>query len=132
MTTIRSWLGSWLLVLVGLAIGGVLAAADLAANGSPSRAATDVAIMAGYTLILTVLRSRSETASTLAGRPVDERWQAINLQALAAAGVIGGFVALGGFVVAEATGHDPSGFVIVAAAIGLSYIGGVIWYRWRL
>src|SRR5271157_3937272 len=132
MTGIRSLLGAWWLVLVGLAFGGVMGAADLAANGSPGRAATDVAIMVGYTLLLTAFRSRSETISTLAGRPVDERWQAINLRALAAAGLLGAVVALGGFIVTEASGHDSSGFAIVAAAIGVSYIGGVVWYRWRL
>lgn len=132
MTTIKSLLGTWWLLLVGLALGSVMAAADLAANGSPGRAATDVAIMVGYTLVLTALRSRSETVSALAGRPVDERWQAINLRALAVAGLIGAFVALGGFIVAEATGHDSSGFAIVATAVGVSYIGGVTWYRWRL
>ncbi|MGA3029358.1 MAG: hypothetical protein ABSE58_01300 [Candidatus Limnocylindrales bacterium] len=75
---------------------------------------------------MTVLRS------TLAGRPVDERWHAINLRSRAAAGEIGAAVALGGLLVAEVTGHDPSGFVIVAVAVGLTYIGGVVWYRWRL
>src|ERR1035437_834711 len=118
----------WWLILVGLIIGGALGAADWL-GGSPARAATDVAIVAGYTVILTLLRSRSETASVLAGFPVDERWQAINLHALAAAGMIGGFVALGGFAVAVATGHDASGFIVVAGAVGISYIGAVIWYR---
>jgi hypothetical protein len=123
-----SW---WWLILVGLVIGGALGAADWL-GGSPLRAVTDVAIVAGYSLILTVLRSRSETASVLAGLPVDERWQAINLHALATAGVIGALVALGGFGLAVATGHDGSGFAIVAGAVGISYIGSVIWYRSRL
>jgi len=121
----------WWLILVGLIIGGALGAADWA-GGSPLRAVSDVAIVAGYSLILTLLRSRSETASALAGLPVDERWQAINLHALAAAGMIGAFVALGGFALAVATSHDPTGFVIVAGAVGISYIGSVVWYRSRL
>jgi hypothetical protein len=122
----------WWLILVGLAVGGVLGLADFIASGSPSRGVTDVAIVVGYTLFLAVFRSRSETASVLAGFPVDERWQAINLHALAAAGLIAALVALGGLVVAESTGHDASGFGIVAGAVGVAYIGGVIWYRWRL
>jgi hypothetical protein len=115
-----------------MAIGGIMGTADLVGTGSLSRALTDFGIVAGYALALAFLRNRSETASALAGRPVDERWQAINLHALAAAGLIGALVALGGFLVAEATGHDWSGFAIVTGAIGLAYIGGVVWYRWRL
>jgi hypothetical protein len=132
VNSVRSTFGRWWLVLFGVALGGVMGAADLAMNGSPSRAVTDLAILGGYTVVLTVFRGRSETASVLAGNPVDERWQAINLHALAAAGMIGAFVALGGFIAAEATGHDWSGFAIVAGAIGAGYIGGVFWFRWRL
>jgi hypothetical protein len=132
MASVRRLLGRWWLILVGAAIGGIMGAADLAVNGSAGRALIDFAIVVGYTLILTLLQNRSETASVLAGRPVDERWASINLHALAAAGLVGAFVALGAFVVAEATGRDWSGLAIVAGAIGLAYIGGVIWYRWRL
>ena len=129
----KGFFGSWWwLILVGLVIGGALGAADWLGGGSPLRAATDGAILTGYTLILTLFRSRSETASVLAGFPVDERWQSINLHALAAAGMIGAFVALGGFALAVATGHDASGFGVVAGAVGISYIGAVIWFRSRL
>jgi hypothetical protein len=122
----------WWLVLVGVVFGGVLGLADFIASGSPSRALTDVAIVGGYTLVLALFRSRSETASVLAGVPVDERWEAINLHALATAGLVAALVSLGGFVAAEVTAHDGSGFGILAAVIGVAYIGGVIWYRWRL
>jgi hypothetical protein len=122
----------WWLVLVGVAVGGTLGVADLLGSGSWGRALTDVAIVAGYTTVLAIFRTRSETASVLAGIPVDERWQAINLHALAAAGMIAAFMALGGFAVAVATGHDWSGFAIVAGTVGIAYIGGVIWYRTRL
>jgi hypothetical protein len=122
----------WGLVLVGLSIGGMLGGADFVASGSLGRSLIDVAIVAGYTVALAVFRARSETASVLAGSPVDERWEAINLRAMALAGQIAGLAALAGFILAEASGHDWSGFAIVAGAVGLGYVGGVIWYRSRL
>ena len=122
----------WWLVLVGLAVGGVLGLADFISSGSPGRALIDVAIVVGYTLVLALLQSRSETASVLAGQPVDERWEAINLHALAMAGLVAALASLGGVVAAQVTGHDSSGFAIVAGAVGIAYIGGVVWYRWRL
>jgi uncharacterized membrane protein len=128
----RIFRSGWWLILVGLVIGGILGAADYLANGSPSRALIDVAIVVGYTAALAVFRARSETAGVLAGDPVDERWQLINMRAMATAGQIAGFVSLTGFILAEATGHDWSGFAIVAGAVGIAYIGGVIWYRSRL
>jgi hypothetical protein len=132
MTTKGFFAGRWWLVLVGLIIGGILGLADYAASGSVVRAIIDVAIVTGYSSIVAIFRSRSETASVLAGSPVDERWQVINMHALAAAGLVGAVVALGGFVLAQASGHDWSGFAIVAVAIGISYLGGVFWYRSRI
>ena len=129
--TARFSLGRWWIVVFGAALGSVMGAADLALNGSPARAAADVVILVGYTAILALLRTRSETASALGGYPVDERWQAINQGALAAAGMVGGLVALCGFLIAEASGRDWSGFAIVGAVIGVAYIGTVVWGRLR-
>jgi hypothetical protein len=56
----------------------------------------------------------------------------INIRAMALACEIAGLATLAGFSLAQATGHDWSGFAIVAGAVGLGYIGGVIWYRSRL
>ena len=126
-TAIRRW---WF-VLVGGALGAILAVADLAWRGVPTRAATTFAIVLGYSLIVAMLQTRSETASALAGRPVDERWAAINVRALAISGQLGAFVALGGFVAAELTGADGSQFALVGAVVGFAYIGTIVWYRLR-
>lgn len=100
MTTTKLWERSdvvtrffghgWGLVLVRLSIGGILGGADFVADGSPSRALIDVAIVAGCTAAMAVFRARSETAGALAWGLVDERWQLINLRAMALAAQIGG------------------------------------------
>jgi hypothetical protein len=129
--SLGSHLNRWSIVLTGVVLGIVFAAVDLVQGVSPVRAAIAFAIVAGYALAISAFRSRSETASALAGHPVDERWQAINLRAVAVAGQTGAFAALAGFLIAEATGHDGSQFAVVGAAVGLSYILAVVWFRLR-
>ena len=128
---LSSFVGRWSFVLFGVGLGLVFAVADLAQGVPPIHALIAFAVVAGYGLALTLLRSRSETASALAGRPVDERWQDASLRAVAASGMVGAIVALGGFVIAEATGHDGMEFAIVAGAVGLAYIISVVWFRVR-
>ena len=106
----------WWLVLVGVAVGGTLGVADLLGSGSWGRALTDVAIVAGYTTVLAIFRTRSETASVLAGIPVDERWQAINLHALAAAGMIAASYVLGSKRVRARAEPYESGIVATGTA----------------
>jgi hypothetical protein len=47
VTSVKSVFGRGWLLLFGIALGGLTGAADLAMNGSPSRAATDLVIVAG-------------------------------------------------------------------------------------
>lgn len=119
------------LVVVGLLIGVAVAAADLAGGQAPYRAAISFAIVLGYAAAVSILATRSETMSVLAGRPVDERWEHINLEATALALGVSGIVALGAFLAAELTGRDPAAFAFMAAVIGLSYIGSVVFLRLR-
>lgn len=119
------------LVIVGALIGVAIAAADLAGGQAPYRAAISFAIVLGYAAAVSILANRSETMSVLAGRPVDERWEHINLEATALALGVSGIVALAAFLAAELTGRDPAAFAFMAAVIGLSYIGSVVFLRLR-
>lgn len=119
------------LVIVGALIGVAIAAADLAGGQAPYRAAISFAIVLGYAAAVSILATRSETMSVLAGRPVDERWEHINLEATALALGVSGIVALAAFLAAELTGRDPAAFAFMAAVIGLSYIGSVVFLRLR-
>jgi hypothetical protein len=123
---------TWSLIVAGVVLGGIFFAVSVARGDSVGRASIAFAIVAGYALVVSIFRGRSETASAIGGLPVDERWQAISLRGMAASGQIGAFVALGGFIVSEASGHDGMQFALVAAAIGLGCIGSIIVLRWRL
>jgi uncharacterized membrane protein YedE/YeeE len=90
-----------------------------------------VAILVAFIGAIWVLQTRSETASALAGKPVDERWQLINERAMAVATAFGLFTAVAGFAVMEALGHDNWQFAAMALVLSGGYLVGVGWYRWR-
>ena len=68
---------------VGIVVGLIFGAVDLIAGHPPWQAALALAIPVAYGILVTMLASRSEAVSVLAGRAVDERWQLINLEASA-------------------------------------------------
>jgi hypothetical protein len=115
----------------GVVIGAILIGIELSQGARLDRAAGGVAILFAYTGALWFFQTRSETVSTLAGQPVDERWQAINQRAGVAATTIAAIVALVGFGVMEYLGRESWQFGLMAGVIGFGYIAGVIWYRWR-
>ncbi len=123
---------NWQLILMGAVLGGIIGLAELAAGAGSVTAASSFVIVVVYASIVSSLQRRSETMSALAGRPVDERWKLINERALALSAQVGVAVALVGFVVAELRHVESGQFAAVAAVMGLSYIGGIVLYRWRL
>ena len=122
----------WQIVVVGAILGLAIAAAEAAAGLAPDRALTAFLIVTGYSLVIAALQGRSETASLLAGNPVDERWRLINERAAVFMALVGTAVSLGGFIAFEFTGRDATGFGIVASAMGLAYLAGVGWHRAHL
>jgi len=118
--------------LVGLAIGMILIAVEVKQGAPISSAIGGSVILVVYAVALVAFQTRSETISTLAGNPVDERWGLIHARALGTAANIGAVVAIGGFVVMEAMGRDAWQFALMVCVIGLGYAGGVVWYRRRL
>jgi hypothetical protein len=121
----------WLVPAVGLGLGVVIAAAEYMRYESLAGAALAFAVMLAYVLAILVLQARSETASLLAGLPADERWESINQRALAATAKVLAAVVLAAFVVAQVTGGDAMAYGWLAAVVGLVYLGGIVWFRWR-
>jgi hypothetical protein len=127
MTTLRR---SPVLV-VGIVIGLVFGAAALAGGGPYWRAAIAAAIPIGYAILVTLVARRSETVSVLAGRPVDERWEHMNLEASAWALGVTAIVALGAFVVADATRGDWTPWALICSVMAASYAGSLAVIRLR-
>jgi hypothetical protein len=116
---------------VGVVIGVVVAGAALAGGRSPAEALLALAIVVGYAVVVTLLARRSETAAALAGRPTDERWEHIGLEAAALAFGISAIVVLAAFVVEEWTGGASRPFAMVAGAMGCAYLGSLVFVRAR-
>ncbi len=121
----------WLVPIFGIALGVLVAVAESGHGSSIAEAILAFAIVAGYVLALAALRNRSETAQLLAGFPVDERWESINVRALATAAVIVAVMLAVAFIGLEASGGDGMPYALTAAIFALSYFGSVLWYRWR-
>ena len=118
-------------LVTGVVIGAGLGLARLAGGGSPAEALLALAITAGYALLVTLLARGSETAGVLAGRPVDERWEHINLEACAWALGITALAVVGAFAVAEATGGDWQPYALMAVTIAVAYVGSLLIVRFR-
>ena len=116
---------------VGIVIGLVFGAAGLIGGDPPWRAAISTAIPIGYALLVTIVGRRSETVSVLAGRPVDERWEHINLEASAWALGITAIVILAAFIVADATGGDWMPYAFMGAVMAVAYAGSLAVIRLR-
>ncbi len=114
-------------LLIGLVIGG----SALVAGGSPLRALVGAAIPIAYGIVVTLVARRSDTASVLAGRPVDERWQMFNLEASAWALGVSAVVVIAAVVIAQASGGDYLPYAFIGAVMGLAYIGSLIVLRLR-
>ncbi len=121
----------WLVPAVAVAMGVIIAAAELSQHASPWVALSAIVILGAYAVALFFLRSRSDTASLLSGISVDERWDSINQRALAAAAQLMALVLVLAFVAVEATGGDAMPYAWMAAVFGLGYLGGILWFRWR-
>lgn len=116
---------------VGIAIGLVFGAAGLIGGDPPWRAAISAAIPVGYALLVAIVGRRSETVSVLAGRPVDERWEHINLEASAWALGVTAVAILAAFIVADATAGEWMPYASMGAVMAVSYVGSLAVIRLR-
>ena len=116
---------------VAVVIGVVIAAAELVGGDSIQQAAVSIMIVVGFAVLVTLLRGRSDTASSLAGRPVDERWEHISLEASALAFAVSALATLGAFAIAEATGGAWQPYAMMAVVMGLAYLGSLVVVRAR-
>ena len=113
-------------LIVGVLIGLVFGVANLAGGGAAWSALIAGVIPIAYGLVVTLVGRRNDTASVLAGRPVDERSEHLNQEASTWAFGITALVVLGAFVVTNAGRGEWAPYAFVAAVMGLAYIGSLL------
>lgn len=126
-----STLGSWTVPLFGLVLGILIAVAMLGSDATPLKAGVAFAFVAGYTLIVRLVQSRSDVASLLSGMPRDERRESINLRALSLTAQVIAIAILGAFLAARFSGADALPYAWLAALFAATYLAGILWYRQR-
>ena len=124
-------MSKWMVPVVGMVLGLLIAAAELGRGASPAQAAVAFVIVAGYAIALRVLQSRSDLASVLSGLPRDERWESINQRALSLAAQLVAVVLVSAFLVTQFSGLDSTPYAWVGAFFAAAYLGGLVWYRSR-
>lgn len=121
----------WLMPITAIALGLAIAGADYVRARSLLGALAGFSIVVGYVVAVMLLQKRFETASVLAGVPVDERWATINQRALASTAAVLAVVLVVAFVAAELTGGDALAYAGLAAIFTGVYLGSILWFRWR-
>jgi hypothetical protein len=130
MTT-RLEMDKWLVPVVGIVIGVLIALALLGQHAAPWQVALSVAIVVGYALAIQLLQHRSDVASVLAGRPADERWSSINERALSLAAQATAVVLVVAFIATTFAGGDALPYAWVGLVLAVTYLLGIAWYRAR-
>jgi hypothetical protein len=118
-------------LVVGILGGLIIGLAEFVGGAPPWRALISTAIPIVYACLVTLIGRRSETLSVLAGRPVDERLEHINLEAAAWSFGVSAVVVLGAFIVADAAGRDWLPYAFMAAVMAGSYMGALAILRMR-
>lgn len=118
-------------IWVGVIVGALTGLATYAGGGGLGPAALGATIPIAYGVAVTLLAPRSAISSVLAGRPIDERWEHIGLEATALTLGISAFVILGAFTVTLASGGQWQPYAFAAGVIAVAYSVSLVVVRLR-
>ena len=114
-------------IAVGLALGG----AQLAGGAQLWAVAIAAFVPVAYGLVVTLLARSSESAAVLAGRPVDEWWDHVGMEAGTWAFGASAVVVLAALVLVTVQDGDWLPYALIGAVMGLAYAGSLVVLRLR-
>ena len=119
----------WWMPGVALLIGAIMFVA-FAIGGDVIQGVISFGIMALFGAAF-LLGRRGETLRGIGGPERDERWEAIDLRAVAYTGLVLIVCIIGGFLYEVARGEDGSPYTLLGAIGGLAYVLSVALLRRR-
>jgi hypothetical protein len=129
MQTNEFWRSRWWMPCFCLFLGALMFGA-FAIGGDVGGGLTSFAIMAALGAVFAFGR-RSETLQGIGGPARDERWEMIDLRAVASTGIVLVTVIIGAFLYEIADGQDGNPYSLLGAIGGLSYVISVAILRSR-
>lgn len=120
----------WLLPAFAVALGLPIIAASWI-GGDPGGVVAALVVMVVFAIVLLIVGPRSEIIRGLAGPDRDERFAMIDLRATAFSGVAVTVALVIAWMVSVATGHDGNPYDWLCVVVGLAYLAGVVYLRWR-
>lgn len=88
------------------------------------------AVMIVFTAVL-LLGGRNDVIQVLRGQPADERYKSFENRATVIAGNITAVFVIAMFVYELARSGDIAPYAVIAAVFGASFIGALVWLRYR-
>lgn len=88
------------------------------------------AVMIVFAAVL-LLGGRNEVIQVLRGQPADERYKSFENRATVIAGNITAVFVIAMFVYELARSGDVAPYAVIAAVFGASFIGALVWLRYR-
>ena len=129
-TVSRLYRTRWFMPSFSLFLGLVMLGA-FSVGGDVGQGLFSLGVMAFVAALFYFGARRSETLAGIGGPARDERWEKIDLNATALAGLVLVLVIIGAFLVEVAQGRDGSPYSALGAIGGLAYIAAVAFLRWR-
>lgn len=125
MTSNRKW--TWPLMCLAL---GAAFLVMFWIGGQPVAGVGPFVIMVGYGVVL-LLGGRSEVVRTLRGQPTDEMWKSFDVRASLFSFLVLVVVLIGMSFYEIARGQDAQPYAALSLIGGASYVGALIWHRFR-
>jgi len=125
----RVFRSRWWMPAFSVALGVAILVAAWA-GGDPAFGVFGLGLMTALGAVF-LLGGRSETLSGLSGPGRDERWEAIDMRATAATGLVLIVTVIGAWLWDVAQGGDGSPYAQLAAVSGVAYIVAIAILRFR-